>query len=161
MKSGEEGTFLTETLVILIFVYLAGVATGIIAAAYWRRLTSKKEEPEDPPPPPPAPRPIYQVERIDVVVPPESIRVGITSGCYRYHDEDNPGSRCKEMEDLVLRNDGKKMTKRFTPCLKCFPQGAYINPGPENYFTTEGLPRGARPRRVRPYRDNVPLQVAD
>ena len=90
------------------------------------------------------PYPATQVQRVEVVVPPTSVRVGITSACYAYHDVDNLANRCKEMEDLVQRHYGAKVTKRFYPCKVCFPGGAYLDPNPETHFIHT---RGAASRR--------------
>ena len=147
-------------LVVLIFTYLAGAVTGVMGAAYWRKITTHKEETEAPLPPPPVPDPIYQVERIGVVVPPEFIRVGVGPACYAYHDVNNT-ERCREMIDMVRRNPGAKVTKKFQACQKCFPEGTYPTADLDAYFALNGLPRGARPRRTRPQRGNVALQVND
>ena len=155
MTSDERG-YLTDTLVILIFVYLSGAATGIVGTAYWNRHTSSREEPAEPEAP--EPELIVRKERVEVVVPPLSVRVGTTKDCYAYHDVDNPANRCNAMTDIVRRHPGAKVTKRFYPCEVCFPGGAYIDSDRETHFAPDGHPRGVRPRRIR---DNVPLQVFD
>ena len=57
----------------------------------------EEEEAEAPAPPPVYPDPVFLIEKIRVVVPPPSVRVGITHSCYAYHDVDNPDARCEEM----------------------------------------------------------------
>ena len=154
MNSDERG-YLTDTLVILIFVYLSGAITGVIGSAYWNRHTSSRkelEEQERPPSPPPVPDPLLRAERVEVIAPPSCVKVGTTARCYAYHDVDNPDNRCDEMTDIVRRYPGAKVTKRFYPCKVCFPEGTFYDQ--ETYFAPDGLPRGVRPRRVR---DNVPL----
>ena len=73
----DGGGHFTDTLVILIFVYLAGIATGILGFAYWQRPTAvRKEDVEEPPSPSPIPNPISIVERVKVFKPPPAVRVG-------------------------------------------------------------------------------------
>ena len=111
----DGGGHITDTLVILIFVYLAGMVTGILGFAYWRRPTADKEEEEEaevPAPPPPQPEPALLIEKIRVVVPPPAVRVGITHSCYAYHDVDNPDARCEEMIAYAAQTAGKPEENR-------------------------------------------------
>ena len=155
--------YITDTLVILIFVYLSGIATGILGSAYWRRPTADgKEEAENAPPPAPTPDPIQVVERVRTIAPPSAVRVGISSSCYAYHDVDNFNGRCEEVKAFAAQaseNPGGKVSKKFFACKKCFPGGAYREKSSEPHFTPDGQPRGARPR----HRDieRVPIQVYD
>ena len=159
------GGHITDTLVILIFVYLAGIVTGILGFAYWRRPTADKEEEEEaevPAPPPPQPEPALLIEKIRVVVPPPAVRVGITSSCYAYHDVDNPDVRCDEMKAFAAQTEGRpggKPSKRFYPCKWCFPEGSYSDQRTEYHFAPDGQPIGVRPRQR--VRDVAPIEVYD
>ena len=148
----DGGGHFTDTLVILIFVYLAGIATGILGFAYWQRPTaSRREEVEEPPSPSPIPNPISIVERVKVIVPPPSVRVGINRTCYAYHDVDNTNGRCEEMRKFRAHSRGLhgKPSKRFYPCQFCFPGGAY---DPSSEARLDGI-------RYRRDTERVPLEV--
>ena len=156
----DGGGHFTDTLVILIFVYLAGIATGILGFAYWQRPTaSRKEEVEEPPSPSPIPNPISIVERVKVIKPPPAVRVGINRTCYAYHDVDNTNGRCEEMRQFTAYSAGYpgKVSKRFYPCQNCFPGGAYRVRSSGPHLSTEGQSGGVRPRQRDTER--VPLEV--
>ena len=156
--ASEEHGYPIDILVILIFVYLSGIAMGILITVCWQQCTLERKElevPEAPPPPTPVPDPPAQAGEVRVAFPPPVVIVGTTTSCHTYHDVDNFDRRCNAMEDLVRRNSGnlglcqrrkpQRVTKRLTPCQVCFPRGTY---------TQE--PRGSRHRRVQ---DKVPLHV--
>ena len=143
---------LTDTLVILIFVYLAGIATGILGFAYWQRpAANRKEEVEEPPVPQPLPDPTTIVERFTVYKPPPRMQVGINRDCYAYHDVDNTNGRCEEMRKFRAYSRGLhgKQSKRFYPCQFCFPGGAY---DPSSEARLDGI-------RYRRDTERVPLEV--
>ena len=157
----DGGGHLTDTLVILIFVYLAGIATGILGFAYWKRPTTdkKEEEAEVPAVPPVHQDSVFLIEKTTMVVPPPTVRVGVTRTCYAYHDVDN-SARCDEMIAFAKHAEGLpggKLSKRFTPCKLCFPEGSKQTV--DYHLARDGLPRGARPRQR--VRDDVSLQVQD
>ena len=154
----DGGGHFTDTLVILIFVYLAGIATGILGFAYWQRPAAKrKEEVEEAPFPPQLPNPISIIERVKVYKPPPMVRVGINRDCYAYHDVDNSNGRCEEMRMFRAHSRGfdGRPSKRFYPCRNCFPGGAYDS-GSESRLSAEGQPGSTRHRRET---DRVPLEA--
>ena len=155
--SSQDGGYLTDTLVILIFVHLSGTVIGMIGSALWfRRLIKDKgirrdaddaeeedAEEDEVPLPPPAPSPSSTSQS---TIPPQCIVVGTTKDCYAYHrmsSRDFGDKRCNSLKDLQSRHPGEQIKKRFYSCKNCFPEA-------------NDLPRGTRPRRVR---DNVPLAV--
>ena len=143
--ASEESGFPIGILVILIFVYFSGAVMGTLVTTCWHRHIPRRREPEVPrAPPPPPPVPFPTTREVKVVVPPSVILVGTTPACHRYHDVDSFDSNCTAIEGVVERNPNCLVTKRFTPCEKCYPKAARVD---------------SRVFRQRQFQDNVPLQV--
>ena len=157
IMTADERGYLTDTLVILIFVYMSGLLTGIVIAAYRQRSATAREKEENIPVQPQSPTSASRRERYPLIVPPTMIRVGATRDCHSYHLENIHSGRCDSLLNLMERHPGELVTKRFYACGTCFPQGTYLDqdiPPVQGRTTSVGHSCGARPRNNR---ERVPI----
>ena len=161
IMTADERGYLTDTLVILIFVYMSGLLTGMVIAAYRQRSATVKEKEENIPVQPQSPTSASREEiYYPLIVPPPTIRVGTTRDCHSYHLDNIDSGRCDSLLNLTKRHPGEVATKRFHACGTCFPQGTYLDQDLPTLPTVQGRTTsvehscGARPRNKR---ERVPI----